>query len=628
MFSLACRGPCFCSTHQTFNMSWSVSSPEKNPFDKVMNADGPRASQLEREPPLYPRCLYELPFHRLHIDFPPRTPVMERDRWQILARGWSRMSDSRRRRLVRNLRDAVGSGYFGGMGGLGLVFNMICWEVNKHVPDDKKVYVKVNSECEYDPAKQKILASFYQSHRASHIFSNIFSRLPQDVQDEIGESTPTGPILKDAKLLSNRRIKRIISDAYRSRGAECNTSHCILHGRACPIDAPRPENSPWRRHRVRIAAGGVPCVDQSSHGLLEGEAGKAAGAHHAFFQDVKHRKYSVVFTECTYLWDAEPSAQEVSDVYLGCECVLCPRMVGDAYSRKRRLVTLFNKDEARIAEPLDDYEDIFEAEAMFTFHELFNGSVLQHDIELASTLKRRVAPVDSRDWLDTLLPLERERRENYLLQNDRDVELAKAVDGDPSVFDLENNPLTRPRRVFGSEHSTPMFCLVSHGTLWNERLMRPMLLEEWLGCHMVPTFMCHASRGAPSLQLPCDFLALVEDGGIKASTLKSAVGNGWHIGVLASWVMFVLSSVEFKYDEEEEWPYGDMSKSLELSVPAPAPQTPFSTPPRKKMKTESDASSELGSAAFDSSSSGSPWLSDTTTSVIQSRTPIVVEDSP
>ena len=145
---------------------------------------------------------------------------------------------------------------------------------------------------------------------------------------------------------------------------------------------------------------------------------------------------------------------------------------------------------------------------------------------------------------------------------------------------------------------------------------------------MVPTFMWHASPGAPSIQLPCDFLGLIDDGEVTASTLKSAVGNGWHIGVLASWVMFVLSSVEFKYDEEEEWPYGDMSESLELKVPAPAPQTPVSTPPRKKMKTDSDSSSELGSAAFNSSSEGSPWLSDTTTSVIQSRAPIVVEDSP
>ena len=43
-----------------------------------------------------------------------------------------------------------------------------------------------------------------------------------------------------------------------------------------------------------------------------------------------------------------------------------------------------------------------------------------------------------------------------------------------------------------------------------------MLLEEWLGFHMVPTFMCHASRGAPSLQLPCDFLGLVDDGEVTA----------------------------------------------------------------------------------------------------------------
>ena len=283
---------------------------------------------------------------------------------------------------------------------------MIQWEVNKHRDLGYGLRVPVHSECESDPSKQKLLMAYPEWPRARHIFSNIFGRLPAEVHREIKQNTPNTAILKDAKLKSNKQIKRIITGAYQSRGKECDESHCIIHGKGCSINPLAPPG--LKQHRVRIAAGGVPCIDHSAHGNQEGDAGKAAGAHRAFFQDTKHRKYSVVFTGCTHLWDAEPSAQEVKYIYLGCECVLCPRMVGDAYSRKRRLTTLFNKEEARLAEPLEDFAYVFGGEATFTFHELFNTTHLEHNLEQERTLATRLAPVDSTCWLHTLLPFDRE----------------------------------------------------------------------------------------------------------------------------------------------------------------------------------------------------------------------------
>ena len=236
------RSPYFCSLQRTFNMSLAFSSPETNPLDRVMNHEGAQPNVLHQAQPIYPRTLYGLPFPTLKEGF-PRPQVAEDQRWDVLGRGWSRMSNSRKRRLVRNLQDGIATGYFGGMGGLSLCLNMIQWEVNKHADLGYGIRVPVHSECESDPSKQKHLMAYPERHRARHIFSNIFGRLPADVQRDIKENTPTTAILKDAKLMSNMQIKRIITDAYQSRGKECDASHCIIHGEGCSIDPPAPPGS-------------------------------------------------------------------------------------------------------------------------------------------------------------------------------------------------------------------------------------------------------------------------------------------------------------------------------------------------------------------------------------------------
>ena len=339
-------------------MSLTVSSPEKNPLDAVMNSLGARKNVLDPTEPIYPRSLYEMSFEGLTGIVGERTTAAghpSTDRWNVLGRGWERMGVTRQRRLIRNLSDAIGMSYFGGMGGLGLCLNMICWEVNKHIDIGNAIHVRVSSECENDVNKQRLLLAYEGRHRPMCLFGNILARLPADVQGEVNDLKPATNILKDAKLMANKKVKRIIADAYLFRGAECNYSKCIIHDRACPVDPPPDaryvrNRSGRQRHRVRLGAGGVPCVDHSSHGNQEGAAGGAAPAHAAYFADIKHRRFSVVFTECTPHWDAEPAAQEIHSVYLGCETVLDPRLIGDSYSRRRRLMTSFNKEEAGVRE--------------------------------------------------------------------------------------------------------------------------------------------------------------------------------------------------------------------------------------------------------------------------------------
>ena len=269
-----------------------------------------------------------------------------------------------------------------------------------------------------------------------------------------------------------------------------------------------------------------------------------------------------------------------------------------------------------MASPLEDFLLYFGGQADFSFHDLFSSGQAMQDWEFEETAKHRVCPVDSTDWKDLLLPEERKRREMHLHQNARDVELAKALPDDPSCFDLESS-LARPRRSFGDRK---LFCFISHGKLWNEQLQRPMLLEEWLGAHTVATPSNPPNHGVfllDELPVPLDVMACLREKIVDASTVKSCVGNGWHISTMTAWIMFVLASVEFRQGDRVPQPL----------TPPPCKKQKVSTSPcsienvDSPTTTEPDDDSQTSSDQF-----GSPWRHGTTCTCGTANTVIELDD--
>ena len=73
-------------------------------------------------------------------------------------------------------------------------------------------------------------------------------------------------------------------------------------------------------------------------------------------------------------------------------------------------------------------------------------------------------------------------------------------------------------------------------------------------------------------EIMADYMKLVDDGDLSANDVKNMVGNGWHVGSIGSWLMFVLSAVEFHEG---------------LSMPKPLPASDdveevIDSPPRRK----------------------------------------------
>ena len=65
-------------------------------------------------------------------------------------------------------------------------------------------------------------------------------------------------------------------------------------------------------------------------------------------------------------------------------------------------------------------------------------------------------------------------------------------------------------------------------------------------------------------EIVADDMSLVEFVELSVNDVKSFVGNGWHIGSIGSWLMFLLSAIEF--DECIEVPRPSCARCCRGSV--------------------------------------------------------------
>lgn len=111
------------------------------------------------------------------------------------------------------------------------------------------------------------------------------------------------------------------------------------------------------------------------------------------------------------------------------------------------------------------------------------------------------------------------------------------------VDDLEQDPMTRPRRSSFVKGRHTLQSLISHGTLHNARFHKPLASLDWSRAHCIPLDSDDVGFG-----LPVKLVDLLFGGVVSPCQLKEAVGLGWHFRQMGSYLMIVLSSVELKCD--------------------------------------------------------------------------------
>ena len=144
---------------------------------------------------------------------------------------------------------------------------------------------------------------------------------------------------------------------------------------------------------------------------------------------------------------------------------------------------------------------------------------------------------EERSFRYLFLPFERARLEMY----EKTDGPFTGVDNVVHIHDLEQNPGKRPR-------SSPVLptgrclmpSLISHGTLWNGVKDRCLLTLEWGSTQGYPTILSQCS-----IKSPVYSRQLLAKGAISHAAMRQLFGLGWHLPSIGSWLMFLLSSVEF-----------------------------------------------------------------------------------
>ena len=154
---------------------------------------------------------------------------------------------------------------------------------------------------------------------------------------------------------------------------------------------------------------------------------------------------------------------------------------------------------------MDDLVSMFGREPMLTMDHFWAGGPEYHQQEYDAAIQHRVMPVDVDElwWPYAFLPSQNER--NSLYKQMTGAEHRLVVDkGIKFAFDLDHNPTRRPR----------IACTVD-GTA-------RMAMQQRLGLLMT----------------------LIDV--IDHNTVRSMVGNGWHLPSIGLLYMKLLSSIEFK----------------------------------------------------------------------------------
>ena len=431
--------------------------------------------------------------------------------------------------------------------------------------------------CDSAPHCRKTLQAYDETWRPKHITRDIADRVPIDKLQEMQRQLPLVTDRKEAQRMKFDSIKVLagqffdslraspvesVCDLHCDDGEHCDLygplscddgEHCDLYGPlSCPTD--EDEHRPLNYgdcNALTLNASGVVCKNVSRIGSRSGDTGSGALSQILWTAERRAMQEDMVMIECTEDFDPAGIQYEMDASHNCCSAVLKAHYSGDAYNRTRKSSMLCHRERTVVVEDIEAALSRSMRSVDMPWPELWlQDDALQcAELEMiaADPRRSRALPVDKSDlsWEDTLLPSQLTRKASY---ND--------VFGSPlSVYDLDHDPKKRPRKVCDDKISTrgvrtlsgdpvQLFpCLISHFSMWNPNLQRPLCLHEALGLHGLPTQGCEFQN-----MFPVDILSLVQQKIVTYNEGKSMTGNGWHLPTQGLWLVLWLSSIELRHD--------------------------------------------------------------------------------
>ena len=380
---------------------------------------------------------------------------------------------------------------------------------------------------------------------------------------------------------------RIIETYYKESSVKREKQKCLTCGGCCPVRDSQLE------HRLTLDASGVQCKDVSMMGSLEGDAGKCMPSQSVWLHERSTFEEDVIFTECTPLWDPMVLSRRMDRKFKVLSFVLDSNShMGDVIVRKRRLTTCINQERCYFISDPRKFVEIFGRELVASPEILWWADAGFQSVE-AHDLGSRAIVVDGEPefhWHDALTVYQRDRLLDYEAYTRRLVAEGKVKALDMHMYDLDQNCPIGYKGSTSAENPRPLKTLISHGTIWNSHLRRPLLACEWLVAHVVPGVQGHFGPDGP-----VDMIGLMAAGEVSPAQVRSMVGNGWHLAAVGSWMMWLLASVT-RFTKESPTRVLSVETDEDCKDDAGASDLMCRSPVRKMQKCNSTTSADSPSS--------------------------------
>ena len=474
---------------------------------------------------------------------------------------WGRvLTPKMRDRLVRNLQRLQFSSHFSGMGGLEMLIFIMCYWVNKLCGPSAVDNTRSLHACDIADHCRKTLAAYHHAWRPHHIAKDIAERVPPDTLEKMKKELPKATDRKEAQRLKFDKIKNIANEYFENMvglpiEAPCGLSggrKVDLYTRRGEVLSSEDELHYGSRDALTLNGSGVVCKNVSRIGGRTGDTGSGALSQIIWQAERKAMNEDLIFVECTEDFEPEHIQYELRGTHSCTTALMKAYYTGDSYNRTRRSTMFDSCARVVVVEDVGHYLNMSTRSCEMSWEDSFLDDDFTElsELDCIARAKRRgrVLPVDTSEltFRDTLLPSQLDRAQLYM----------ELFGPETMLVDVDHNPAKRARKLHpdiysrnhidasGSvKHMLP--CLISHFTMLNNKLERPLLAYEALGVHGVPSSDVMQCEFKDSF--PVDIMGLMANDIVSYNNVKSMVGNGWHLASQGTWLLLWLASIELRH---------------------------------------------------------------------------------
>lgn len=468
-------------------------------------------------------------------------------------------------RFVRNLTNRVQlDTKYSGLGSERIGLNWIGQAVAEELVSDRLPpdWLEWYSCTDHGKASQKVLKATARSSEMAgpkHVFKDILDRHSDVVRKDLDSvEWPSGPSPPEKKLRKvdsdgstsgdvdsfGKALDAIFktSEILRSAGAykDTDTAECLCHD-----DAGRVVPESRRNFGLRMVSGGMTCVDFAAIGHKAGFAGKSTKPALCFMDTFVHDEIDVGILECAPGWKSDLFESRLMDSHVmhECEPKPCPSQFGWPFPRQRFWSVVLSK-RFTLVKDWETFSTPFHCSPSLDGHAFFADTPAAVETLLTEKAKSHGSAVLAGEVLNfeehalsgsqtTYLKTFREAHAKHLCTMRE-----KAKDIPPGmhhlICDLDHNPDGALRMSTTGN----MIGILIHGTVWSDKVRRPMTKCEVLSVQGFPRIPSVHGKAFP---IPWAGMLL---GAISHDQASQLAGNGMHMHIVVLVLCWVLACTE------------------------------------------------------------------------------------